>query len=95
MDLKALLDQLVQSGKEMADKGIQSGKDMAEKGKAAAEETLDIPKDEAGRASMASQVGTGAAVAGVLALLLGTNAGRRVGGAGMPERRLAALFRAR
>jgi len=91
MDLKALLDQLVQSGKEMADKGIQSGKDMAEKGKAAAEETLDIPKDEAGRASMASQVGTGAAVAGVLALLLGTNAGRRVGGATLKLGSLAAL----
>ena len=91
MDLKALLDQLVQSGKEMADKGIQSGKDMAEKGKAAAEETLDIPKDDAGRASMASQVGTGAAVAGVLALLLGTNAGRRVGGATLKLGSLAAL----
>jgi uncharacterized membrane protein YebE (DUF533 family) len=91
MDLKALLDQLVQAGKEMADKGIQSSKDMAEKGKAAAEETLDIPKDEAGRASMASQVGTGAAVAGVLALLLGTNAGRRVGGATLKLGSLAAL----
>lgn len=91
MDLTALLNQLVQAGKDMADKGIQSGKDMAEKGKAAAEETLDIPKDEAGRASMASQVGTGAAVAGVLALLLGTNAGRRVGGATLKLGSLAAL----
>lgn len=32
MDLKALLDQLVQSGKEMVMCCIQSGKDMAEKG---------------------------------------------------------------
>ncbi len=91
MDLKALLEQLIQSGKDMADKGIQSGKELADKGKAAAEETLDIPKDEAGRASMASQVGTGAAVAGVLALLLGTNAGRRVGGATLKLGSLAAL----
>lgn len=80
MDTQNFLDQLLKSGKEIA----QKGQNMAE-------EKLGIPAEGEQRDKMLSGMKTGAAAAGVLALLLGTNAGRRVTGAAVKVGSLAAL----
>lgn len=80
MDMKTLLDQL-----------LQSGKDIAQKGQVLAEQKLGIPAEGEKRDSMLSGMKTGAAAAGTLALLLGTQTGRRVTGAAVKVGSLAAL----
>lgn len=80
MDTKTFLDQL-----------LQSGKDMAQKGQQIAEEKLGVPAAGEQRDQALSGLKTGAAAAGVLALLLGTQAGRRVTGAAVKVGSLAAL----
>jgi uncharacterized membrane protein YebE (DUF533 family) len=80
MDMNSFLDQM-----------LQSGKDMAQKGQTLAEEKLGIPAEGAERDQKLSGLKTGAAAAGVLALLLGTGAGRRVTGAAVKVGSLAAL----
>lgn len=80
MDMKNLLDQL-----------LQSGKDIAQKGQVLAEQKLGIPAEGEKRDSMLSGIKTGAAAAGTLALLLGTQTGRRVTGAAVKVGSLAAL----
>lgn len=80
MDIKNFLDQMLQSGKE-----------MAQKGQTMAEEKLGIPAEGEQREQMLSGLKTGAAAAGVLALLLGTGTGRRVTGAAVKVGSLAAL----
>jgi uncharacterized membrane protein YebE (DUF533 family) len=80
MDVNSLLEQL-----------LQSGKDMAQKGQATAEQQLGIPSEGADRDAVLSGLKSGAAAAGVLALLLGTQAGRRVTGATVKVGSLAAL----
>ncbi len=80
MDMKNLLDQL-----------LQSGKDMAQQGQTAAEQKLGIPSEGVDRDAVLSGLKSGAAAAGVLALLLGTQAGRRVTGAAVKVGGLAAL----
>ncbi len=80
MDMKNFLDQMLQSGKEMA----QKGQNMAE-------QKLGLPAEGEQRDNMLSGMKTGAAAAGVLALLLGTGAGRRVTGAAVKVGSLAAL----
>ncbi len=80
MDIKTILDQM-----------LQSGKDMAQKSQTVAEEKLGVPEDAAGRQTMMKEVGAGAAAAGVLALLLGTGAGRRLTGTAVKVGSLAAL----
>lgn len=80
MDMKSFLEQMLQSGKEMA----QKGQNMAE-------QKLGIPAEGEQREQMLSGMKTGAAAAGVLALLLGTGAGRRVTGAAVKVGSLAAL----
>lgn len=80
MDMKNLLDQL-----------LQSGKDIAQKGQVLAEQKLGIPAEGEKRDSMLSGMKTGAAAAGTLALLLGTQTGRRVTGAAVKVGSLAAL----
>lgn len=80
MDIKSLLDQLLQSGKE-----------IAQKGQVLAEQKLGIPAEGEKRDSMLSGIKTGAAAAGTLALLLGTQTGRRVTGAAVKVGSLAAL----
>lgn len=80
MDMKSFLDQMLQSGKEMAQKGQQM-----------AEQKLGVPAEGEQREKMLSGMKTGAAAAGVLALLLGTGAGRRVTGAAVKVGSLAAL----
>ena len=80
MDMKIFLDQMLQSGKELA----QKGQNMAE-------QKLGVPAEGEQREQMLSGMKTGAAAAGVLALLLGTSAGRRVTGAAVKVGSLAAL----
>lgn len=80
MDVKQLLEQW-----------LQSGKDMAQKGQTIAEQKLGIPAAGEQRDAMLSGMKTGAAAAGILALLLGTQAGRRVTGAAVKVGSLAAL----
>ncbi len=80
MDMKSFMDQV-----------LQSGKDMAQKGQEFAEQKLGIPESGEQREQMLSGMKTGAAAAGVLAVLLGTQAGRRVTGAAVKVGSLAAL----
>lgn len=80
MDISNLLDQVLKAGKE-----------TAQKGQIMAEQKLGIPAEGNQRDSMLSGMKTGAAAAGVLALLLGTRAGRKVTGVGLKVGSLAAL----
>jgi uncharacterized membrane protein YebE (DUF533 family) len=77
--------------KEWTEKGMDLAQSMAEKGKELAEQHLNIPKEGAERDAMLSGLGKGAAAVGTLAVLLGTNAGRRITGAGLKLGSLAAL----
>jgi uncharacterized membrane protein YebE (DUF533 family) len=69
MDVKNILDQLLGSGKELATKT----RDFAES-------KLGIPESGEQRDAAMSNLGKGAAVGGLLALLLGTKAGRSMTG---------------
>ena len=80
MDMKALLDQLLNSGRQFADQG----RDKAEK-------HLGVPEQGPERDAMVSGMGKGALAAGALGLLLGTGAGRRIGGSALKLGSLAAL----
>jgi uncharacterized membrane protein YebE (DUF533 family) len=80
MDVNALFDQL-----------LQSGRDLVERGQNLIEEKLDIPSQGAQREASLSSMGKGAAAAGVLALLLGTRAGRGLTGLGLKLGGLAAV----
>ena len=80
MDINNLLEQL-----------LKASKDTAQQGQNMAEQKLGIPSEGAQRDSMLSGMKTGAVAAGVLALLLGTRAGRKVTGVGLKVGSLAAL----
>lgn len=80
MDTKGILEQLLASGKELADQG----RELAEK-------SLNLPTDEGDRAATVAGMKKGAAAGGLLALLLGTRAGRRVVGPLAKYGTLAAL----
>lgn len=80
MDARGLLDQLFQSGRE-----------LKERGQDIAEEKLGVPGGGAERDAMLSGMGKGAAVAGALALLLGTGTGRKLAGTGLKLGGLAAV----
>ena len=80
MEAKQLLDQLLQSGKE-----------LAEKGKEWVEEKADIPKEGPEREAALSGLAKGAAAGGLLALLLGTKGGRKLAGTAVKLGGLAAL----
>jgi len=80
MDINNLLEQLLKNSKE-----------VAQKGQVMAEQKLGIPAEGTQRDSMMSGIKTGAAAAGVLALLLGTRAGRKVTGVGLKVGSVAAL----
>jgi uncharacterized membrane protein YebE (DUF533 family) len=69
MDARGILDQLFQSGKEMLDKGRN-----------VAEQKLGMPEGGEKREAMVSGLGKGAAIGGLLALLVGTKGGRQVSG---------------
>jgi uncharacterized membrane protein YebE (DUF533 family) len=80
MDASSLLNQLLQSGRELAAKG----QDLAQT-------KLNLPAPGPERDALMQKMGKGATVAGVLALLLGTRPGRRVTGAALKLGSLAAL----
>ena len=80
MDIKNVLDQLLCSGKEMATKT-----------KNFAESKLGIPASGEGRDAAMSNLGKGAAVGGLLALLLGTRTGRSVTGKAVKYGSIAAV----
>lgn len=80
MDTKSFLDELLKTGKEYADKG----RDFAE-------EKLQMPKEGESRDATLDGMKKGAIAAGVLALLLGTGAGRRVTGSALKIGSLAAI----
>ncbi|MFN3785433.1 MAG: hypothetical protein ACK4RS_01205, partial [Thiothrix sp.] len=70
MDMQQLLEQLLNSGKELA----QQGQNIAE-------QKFGIPAEGVERDKALSGLKTGALAAGVLGILLGTQGGRRVTGA--------------
>ena len=80
METNALLEQFLSAGKE-----------FIEQGKSYVEGKLDLPAEGPERDAALSSAGKGAAVAGVLALLLGTKTGRGVTGTGLKLGTLAAL----
>ena len=80
MDTKGFIEQILNAGSE-----------LAKQGQAIAQNKLDIPAEGAEREATLSGMEKGAAIAGVLALLLGTKAGRGVTGAGLKLGTLGAL----
>lgn len=80
MDAKGILDQILGSGKELFTKS----KDFAE-------QKLGIPASGEGRDAALSNLGKGAAVGGLLALLLGTRSGRSVTGKAIKYGSIAAV----
>ena len=92
MDTKALLEQLLESGRKLAEQGmarVQSsgladkGKQLAEKGKQLAQQGVEYAKDQLPppgpeRDKLLKNLGVGAAAFGLLALLVGTKNGRKV-----------------
>lgn len=80
MDTKLFLDEL-----------LKSGKDYADQGRKIAEEKLQIPEEGEKRDAALDGMKKGAIAAGVLALLLGTGAGRRVTGSALKIGSLAAI----
>ena len=69
MDTEKLLEQILKSGQQMLDRGQEI-----------AEDKLKIPEQGTERDAMFSGLGKGAMMAGGLAVLLGTGAGRRLTG---------------
>jgi uncharacterized membrane protein YebE (DUF533 family) len=81
MDTQSFLDELLKTGKEYANKGREI-----------VEEKLKMPKDgEEGYDATIDGMKKGAMAVGVLALLLGTGAGRRVTGSALKIGSLAAI----
>lgn len=80
MDTKELLDQLLKAAKEYADKG-----------QALAEEQLNIPSEGEEREAKLDGIKKGAIIAGTVALLLGTKAGRSLTGSALKFGSLAAV----
>lgn len=80
MDTSALLNQI-----------LQSGRDLIGKGQGVAEQKLRVPAAGAERNAMLSGMGKGAAAAGLVGLLLGTRSGRRVSGSALKLGSLAAI----
>ena len=80
MDTKGVIEQILNAGSE-----------LAKQGQTIAQNKLDIPAEGTEREASLSGMGKGAAIAGVLALLLGTKAGRGVTGAGLKLGTLGAL----
>lgn len=80
MDTRGILDQL-----------LQTATSLANRGRDAAENALGIPEEGEQREATVSGLKKGAAVGGVLALLLGTGAGRRLAGPLLKYGGLAAI----
>jgi len=80
MDAKALLEQL-----------LHTGRDMAAKGQSVVEKKLDIEEPGEKRDATISGIKTGALAAGVMALLVGTKSGRKLTGSALKLGSLAAV----
>jgi uncharacterized membrane protein YebE (DUF533 family) len=80
MDTRRLLDQLLQSGRE-----------LVAQGQAFAEQQFGVPESGPERERVLSAMGKGAAAAGAAAVLLGTRTGRAVTGGALKVASLAAL----
>ena len=80
MDAQSFLNELLKTGKQYADKGLDI-----------AEEKLQMPKEGESRDATLDGMKKGAIAAGVLALMLGTGAGRRVTGSALKIGSLAAI----
>lgn len=80
IDAKQILDQLLQSGQKVAQKGEELFGDK-----------IGLPESGPQRDAMLKGLGKGAAAAGVLALLLGTGAGRRLTGTALKLGSVAAI----
>lgn len=80
MDVQSFLDELLKTGKQYADKGLE-----------VAEEKLQMPKEGDSRDATIDGMKKGAMAVGVLALLLGTGAGRRVTGSALKIGSLALI----
>ena len=83
MDTKALLEQLLESGRKIAEQGLEQGSELAAKGKELAQQGVEYAKGQlppAGpeREKFLKNLGVGAAAGGLLALLVGTKTGRKV-----------------
>ena len=77
--------------RQIADLLLQSGLELAKKGQTMAEQKLQIPESGAERDALLGGLGKGAAAGGVLALLLGTDIGRKLTGSTLKLGSLAAL----
>lgn len=80
MDIQALFDQL-----------LKSGRDLVGQGQNLAEEKLELPRDGAQRDAALSGMGKGAALGGLALLLLGTKVGRGVSGLALKLGSLGAI----
>lgn len=80
MDTRNLLEQLLESGRQLANQGQD-----------AVEQRLGVPETGEKRDAMLSGAGKGALAAGALALLLGTGTGRKVTGSALKLGSLAAI----
>ena len=80
MNTKALLESLLESGKE-----------LAAKGQAIAEDKLGVPSEGEHRETKMSGLKQGAIAGGILALLVGTRTGRRLTGSALKWGSLAAI----
>ncbi len=80
MDTSKLLQELLETGQSLAEQGQQWVEDKA-----------GIPQDDGERQAALESMGKGALGAGVLAVLLGTGAGRRLTGSALKLGSLAAL----
>ena len=80
IDAKEILEQLVGQGKALADKGM-----------GLAEEKFDLPAEGPERDAMLKKLSKGAAVAGVLAIMLGTRGGRAITGGALKLGSVAAI----
>ena len=82
MDAQQLLEQLLESGKKLAQQGLERSGELVEQGKEMAAEGLRYAEDRlppAGpeRDALMKKIGVGAAASGVLAVLVGTESGRK------------------
>lgn len=81
MDVKSIVEQV-----------LQTGQQLAEQGKSLAADKLGVPEESSTeRDAMVAGLGKGALAGGVLALLLGTKLGRRLSGKALKYGSLAAL----
>ncbi len=88
MDIQGLLQKLLKSGQNAA----QKAKDLAGQGVDFAADKLGVPEEQgADRDAALSNLGKGAAVGGLVALLLGTKTGRKIAGPALKIGTLAAL----